>query len=221
MDARSLLPIISFAILLSAGLTVAGHYLRPPRPALFYIFKPLTTILILCVALLPGTFPGDPYARAVVIGLLFSLAGDVFLVLPDKYFLFGLFAFLLAHISYSVAFQGGSAAPGFRWVLLGLLAFGLVVLVYLREGIPAQMRTPVAAYVLVILVMASLAVGQALGQPSTSTLAAAAGALLFVISDGTLAVNRFRYPFRLAEALILVTYFAAQWLIAISVWGYF
>jgi uncharacterized membrane protein YhhN len=173
------------------------------------------------MALLPGTFPGDPYARAIVIGLLFSLAGDVFLVLPDKYFVFGLFAFLLAHISYSVAFQSGSMAPGFRWVLLGMLAFGLAVLIYLREGIPAQMRTPVAAYILVILIMASLAVGRALGQPSTSTFVAAAGALLFVISDGILAVNRFRYPFRLAQAVVLVTYFAAQYLIAISLWGYF
>jgi hypothetical protein len=32
MDANSLLPFISFAAVLTAGLTIAGHYLHPPRP---------------------------------------------------------------------------------------------------------------------------------------------------------------------------------------------
>jgi len=42
-------------------------------------------------------------------------------------------------------------------------------------------------------------------------------AVLFVISDSALAINRFRGRYRSAQALILSTYFAAQWLIARSV----
>jgi uncharacterized membrane protein YhhN len=217
MDANSLLPLISFAAVLTAGLTIAGHYVKPPRPVLIYIFKPLTTILILLVALLPGIFLSDPYARLIIIGLLFSLAGDIFLVLPDDRFVQGLVAFLFAHISYILAFHEGAAAPGFLRVLLGLLAFGAVVLAYISKGVPARMRIPVIAYIVVILLMASLAVGRAMAQPSTKTLSAAIGALLFMASDGTLSVNRFRYPFRLAEGVVLLTYFAAQWLIAMSV----
>ncbi|HIC51136.1 MAG TPA: lysoplasmalogenase, partial [Candidatus Marinimicrobia bacterium] len=43
------------------------------------------------------------------------------------------------------------------------------------------------------------------------------GAVLFLISDGLLAINRFMRPFRVAQAVILTTYFTAQWLIALSV----
>lgn len=46
---------------------------------------------------------------------------------------------------------------------------------------------------------------------------AAVGAVLFVASDSMIAINRFQGHFRLAELLILVTYFTAQWLIALSV----
>jgi len=46
---------------------------------------------------------------------------------------------------------------------------------------------------------------------------ASIGALLFLISDTILAINRFRSAFKLARALNLTTYFAAQWFIASSV----
>jgi alkenylglycerophosphocholine/alkenylglycerophosphoethanolamine hydrolase len=45
---------------------------------------------------------------------------------------------------------------------------------------------------------------------------AAVGALLFVASDSALAWNRFKSEFKSAQAVILATYFAAQWLIALS-----
>ena len=53
---------------------------------------------------------------------------------------------------------------------------------------------------------------------SLFTAAAAAGAVLFVVSDGVLAINRFRLKFRVAQAVIMSTYVAAQTLIALSVW---
>ena len=71
---KSLLPLVSLAVILSAGLTIVLYYLRPPRSTPFYIFKPLTTVLILTAALLPGTFLADPYARAIGLGLLFSVS---------------------------------------------------------------------------------------------------------------------------------------------------
>jgi len=52
---------------------------------------------------------------------------------------------------------------------------------------------------------------------SVTALAAAAGAGLFVVSDGVLAIDRFRWPFRAARAVTLATYWSAQLLIALSV----
>ena len=46
---------------------------------------------------------------------------------------------------------------------------------------------------------------------------AAVGATLFMASDAVLALNRFRRPLRGAQAVIMLTYVAAQALIALSV----
>jgi uncharacterized membrane protein YhhN len=65
--------------------------------------------------------------------------------------------------------------------------------------------------------MAWLAFEMWIQTQMTFALLAFAGALLFVISDAILAINRFRGGFTSANALILATYFAAQWFIASSV----
>ncbi len=217
LEWQSLLPFISFAVILSAGLTIVAHYLRPRRPTLIYIFKPLTTILILATALLPGNFLSDTYAGAIGLGLLFSLFGDIWLMLPGKYFLYGLVSFLLAHICYIFAFLAGATAYGFPWPLLPLLLIGATIMAYLWPALSAGLKGAVSLYVAVIVVMTALAVGRALAHSSTDTLSAAIGALLFMASDSILAIDRFRRPFHLSQAAILGTYFIGQWLIALSV----
>lgn len=62
-------------------------------------------------------------------------------------------------------------------------------------------------------------VGPLAGAARQRGLLAAAGATLFMVSDAVLALNRFRTPFRLAQAAIMSTYVAAQLLIALSISG--
>jgi uncharacterized membrane protein YhhN len=204
------------AIVLSAGLSILGRYVTP-RLLLIYVVKPLTTVLILVLALLPGTYLSDSYARGIAFGLLLSLMGDIWLVLPGDRFMQGLGSFLLAHLCYAFAFRAGVLSPGFIWVVVALAAIGVVVMAYLWSGLSAALKGAVSAYVLAILLMAALAVGQAQLHPSAGSLSAAAGALLFVASDATLAVDRFRKHFHLVHVVVLATYFAAQLLIAASV----
>jgi uncharacterized membrane protein YhhN len=82
------------------------------------------------------------------------------------------------------------------------------------------MRGPVIVYLLVILTMAWQALTRWSAPQTTSTMLAAAGAIAFVVSDSTLALDRFREKFRSARVLVLATYWLAQWLIALSVGGY-
>ncbi len=217
MDMRLAAVWLGLAVALSSALTIAGHYLRPPRQVLVYVFKPLTTILILVVALLPGTFLSEPYARAIVLGLLFSLAGDILLVLRGDRFLFGLAAFLVGLLCYAVAFADGASAPGFLWALLILAIVGASVLGYLWSALSGMMKVAVSAYVFVMVLMAALAMGRATGSISGGKLEAAIGAVLFMASDAMLAVDRFKRPFHLEHALGLSSYFAGQFLIALSV----
>jgi uncharacterized membrane protein YhhN len=211
------LPIISLAALLSAGLTITGYSLRPPRRTLIYICKPLATILILITTALPGTLPADPYALAIGIGLLFSLSGDIWEMLSRRHFLKALISFLITHICYGLAFLTDTPAYGFLWPVIPLALIGAAILAYLWRALSTGMKAAVGIYVGVIVVMVALAAGRALAYPSPGTLFAAIGAFLFLASDAVLAVNRFRRPVRLAQAVILSTYFAGQLLIALSI----
>ncbi len=65
--------------------------------------------------------------------------------------------------------------------------------------------------------MAGLAVGRAASLSSFGTRAAAAGALVYMVSDSILAISRFRRPFHFARACVLGTYFVGQLLIATSI----
>lgn len=209
-----LLTALSLLAAVSAVLQVRAEY-RGPRWRV-YLCKPLTTALLLALAALPGGDGTGRYQIAVVVGLALSLAGDVFLMLPGDRFIPGLASFLLAHIAYLVAFTTG-VPPGTRpAALLPFAASAGVLLAVLWPHLGAR-RTPVAAYVGAIVWMAWQALARALALGTAATALAAAGAALFVVSDAALALDRFKRPFRSARAVVMTTYVAAQWLIALSV----
>ncbi len=206
--------LISLGFAASALVTVLAHA-RGHR-SLVYVVKPLSTGLpVLLVATRLSGRP-SPYAIAVLAGLLFSLLGDVFLMLPSGRFRSGLFSFLIAHACYVFAFVHDSpfAVPLMPFVLC--FAIGGAVVPALWAGISPRLRPPVAVYMALLLVMASQAISRAMHLQTAPSAHAAIGAALFVLSDSLLAWNRFRKPFPAAQALIHATYFPAQWLIAIS-----
>ena len=205
--------VLSILALAAALLAVRAEY-RGPRP-LVYVCKPLTVVLIILVALQAKNATPDAYKILIVVGLLFSLAGDVFLMLPRDRFVAGLASFLVAHLCYVAAFASDGEITLSAWAGAALALYGasMLRLLWPRLG---GLKWPVAVYVLVILLMAWAAASRFLLAAPAGGGLAAAGALLFVLSDTLLAWNRFKGPFRAAQALVLSTYFAAQWLIALS-----
>lgn len=205
--------VVSLLVLASAFLTIRAEYRGPARQV--YVFKPLTVVLILSIALQPKCATTPLYRELIVAGLLCSLAGDVFLMLPRERFVAGLVCFLLAHVCYVAAFAAGGARAFSAWGACALVVYGALMLRALWPGL-GSLKAPVAVYVAVILLMAWQALNRWLGSGSQGGGLALAGALLFVASDSALAWNRFREKFRSAQAVVLGTYFAAQWLIALS-----
>lgn len=206
--------------LVTGALHIRAEYLPPDAPGRqrqIFLFKPLTTTLIILLALLAPRPEPPLYQILVIIALLFSLGGDIFLMLPQDRFIFGLASFLVAHLVYIVAFSLRTPELFTSWGLLLLLLYGVGMTAYLWPGVKAKLRLPVLLYILAILVMAWRGLEQWSQVGSTATLLAFAGTLFFVASDSLLAVNRFRRPFHLAQALILSTYYLAQLLIALSV----
>lgn len=207
--------LLSALVLCSAVACIAAQSLGRSRAV--YVFKPLTMLLILALALQPSLSTPPPYRWLVVTALLFSLVGDVLLMLPSDRFAAGLASFLVAHLVYTAAFAaeaGLGASPG---LLIAFAAAGLALDLLLRPGVPRPLRLPVLLYSAAIVVMGWQAAARWLVVGQLGALLACVGAILFLASDAALAVDRFRRPLRAAPALVLGSYFAAQWLIALSV----
>jgi uncharacterized membrane protein YhhN len=205
-------------LVVSAVLTVRAELRQQQR--LVYVLKPLTTLLIILVAALSFLSPAANagFTIGVLVGLAFSLGGDMALMLEsERAFLIGVILFLLAHAVYALGFTlpNGFHLPDLVTGAL-LLTLGSIIYAYLRPGL-GKMRLPVLAYVLIVCLMVNRALSAFFGVAFTPAQAwlLAGGATLFWLSDVILAVNRFRRPLAW-HRLSLLPYFGGQLLIALS-----
>lgn len=208
--------VLSVLVLLSGATTIRAIYQDAKQRV--YLFKPLTTALILLIALINPNPVSITYKNLIIAGLAASLIGDVALMLPDdRWFLYGLLSFLGAHVVYITAFNMENDGAAAWYYAVPFVLFALLMLVTLWPHLES-MRGPVVVYMAVIMFMAWQAANRWLNDPDVqSTQLALAGAYLFVASDSVLAVQRFRGDWRSASFWVMSTYYAAQWLIALSV----
>jgi alkylglycerol monooxygenase len=194
----------------------------------YYLWtKPLVmTIAIIFVAFRAistktrGTFSTN--LSVLLIGaLLFSLAGDVFLMLPGNVpvwglppFILGLASFLIAHLFYIALFRQRHPWFPSRRALAGVLAVGALMYAIAWPGLTDPiLKVAVAAYVLVISLMAAQAMGRATVQGDAASRWVAVGACIFMVSDSLIAIDKFVTPIALSSLWILASYYAAQLLI--------
>ncbi|HET6829388.1 MAG TPA: lysoplasmalogenase family protein [Ramlibacter sp.] len=178
------------------------------------VFKPLAMVIAIAFVALRARGAGG-MGRAgglLMLTLAFSLAGDVFLMFQG-YFIPGLVSFLAAHLCYIVLFKDGVPWFPSRRALLAVLAVGAAMYGLLFGFLPPVLKVAVAAYTLVIALMAAQAMGRASVLRDKASLGVAVGAGLFMLSDSLLAVNRFALPLPMAQLWVLATYYAAQVLI--------
>lgn len=198
----------------SAAVAIAGAY-TPAFPWIHGLFKPLTTLLI-AYPVWRATGASPRYRAWLLAGLALSTLGDVFLMLPFDAFVAGLASFLLAHIAYLMALRQRARwfAAVWPFVLYALVA--LTVASQLWPGLPAPLRAPVVVYVAVLAAMAAQAMAVWWRRRDGFARSAAWGGACFVLSDALLAWDRFVAPFVLAPALVLASYWLAQWALARS-----
>lgn len=150
------------------------------------------------------------YARWVVLGLGLSMLGDGLLLSKrGQAFLWGLLAFLLAHLCYIAAFWPSSQPSA-----MGSLIVLAIIAVALRWLWPHLQgwKLPVSAYIGVITLMVVVALG--VNQPLVQW-----GAVLFAVSDLFVARQRFVLEDRLNALLGLPLYFLGQYLLAFSLFS--
>ena len=136
-------------------------------------------------------------------GILLSLVGDVLLMIsPEKFFLAGLAAFLLAHMAYIVGFNIPLPEMNFFGIVFAVMIGlgGARINSSILDRLPAtgqgQMRLPIILYSAVISVMLLSAMLKLVDISWSANAAALAsiGAFLFYLSDIILAWNKFVAP---------------------------
>ncbi len=181
-----------------------------------YAAKPAVMLLLLAWLWQQGAWPAPVWAFAL--GLVLSLAGDVLLMLPERFFLAGLVAFLLAHLAYIAGFNWGGPPPLAATLVAaapvaaaGYLLVSRVITALLARG-RRRLVGPVAAYGVVIslMVLSALTTPARPAWDSSAARWASLGAVLFLVSDAILAWNRFVRPMRFGQLLNLTTYHLGQ-----------
>lgn len=155
--------------------------------------------------------------KLLCLALIFSSLGDIFLALRNgNYFVFGLLAFLIAHLFFIALWLGHWARPlhpnhSQKILVAGLLLF-LVGMLWWMLPIPG-LSLPVAIYMCVLTAMVLAAALAAFKSHWVVT-----GAILFLISDSIIALSTFKHVVggRLAGFLIWSTYYLAQYFIALG-----
>jgi len=213
------------AFILISALTILGDVLAIWW--LHYSAKPLIMMFLLGFVWQQHRDGAYPDQRWLMTGMIFALMGDVCLMIQETdLFMPGLGAFLLMQLCYSRVFyrsmrQHGSVRSS-RFVGLMLLLFMLydTAFLYLLRpaftGKPALagLWWPVVAYAACLSLMGLLATLQP-KRPAYGRVAA--GALLFILSDSLIAINKFLFPLPGSALLVMSTYAAAQYLIMTGV----
>lgn len=158
------------------------------------------------------------FKKWIFLALLFSWGGDVLLMFQEKqsiFFLLGLSSFLLAHIFYIIFFHRvrlQESIKGNPWLLIIVVIYYSALISWLSPYL-GDMKMPVRIYGIVISFMLMLAMHMLFLRTKTAGNRMMAGALLFVISDSVLAINKFYQAFEMAGVIIMLTYGLAQLLL--------
>ena len=157
--------------------------------------------------------------KLISFALVFSWIGDITLQLTmynENFFIIGLCAFLITQLIYSIAFFSTTGKKSIiisrPYLLIPVIGYGFGLIFYLYDGL-GDKTIPVIIYSLVILLMLTAVINRYGRVISISFYYVLIGAVLFVISDSLIAINRFKYPFDLARVIIMSLYILAQFLI--------
>ncbi|MCC9074227.1 lysoplasmalogenase [Flavobacterium sp. F-65] len=171
-------------------------------------------------------FSSEFPSKKILLGaLFFSWVGDVILLFADIaeiYFILGLVAFLLSHIIYIVLFNKQNKPDVSRnksTFYIGLVAILIYLATMLTVLLPklGDLQLPVIVYALTISTMLLYAFSGYLVWDKPANTYIFIGAIIFVLSDSILAMDKFYEPIYKSSFFIMLTYLMAQYLIVIGI----
>ena len=197
---------------ISVGIATMSKYMD--YEWMHLIFKSLSTILVILLPIVYAKNGLKPFKNIVIIGLVFCLLGDVFLIFDD-YFIQGLGAFLICHL---ILIYGYSTIRKFSFnlkTLIPLIAVAVFAFMMLKDHL-GSLLIPVMLYMTCIMTMVWQALNLCAWKRERGFLLIAVGACLFMLSDMFLAYREFVGTFYLDDFWVYITYWPAIALIALS-----
>jgi alkenylglycerophosphocholine hydrolase len=220
-----------FVVFVLDWLAVGFSWIRIER-----VTKPLAMILVVIWTMAAAGWSTQTMVMLLMLAQLFGLAGDILLMLPSRWFLMGLGAFLVGHLLYIsllvwniylVVQVGGFKELSLGWVLLILIIWVAVLLSFYRFVAPKSPRltmpqllwVPIQVYgwILSFLMIFSILAVVSVSYFSVPLLFLPIGAILFNISDSLLAYDRFKRKMPKVRIWLMITYHLAQFSLA---WGF-
>lgn len=212
-------------------LAVAFHWVK---------IKPFSKILAITLLILwtitVGNWQAGLMLGLLVLAQLFGLAGDMFLLFSNRWFMWGLGAFLAGNLLYlsllAVRFSGAVQAQLIsgsikQWLFLSLVIWGFILgvfylFIYLpikRKTFSVPFRSAVQFYALILSLLVAFSFLTALSVPQYEGFiwALPVGSALFILSDAILAYNRFIKKVPRGQLWVRITYHSGQFLLA---WGF-
>jgi len=190
-----------FLILLS----MTGHMV-------LFLLKPLPIILMIIKAAM-DRFDAEQqgYVTLIIAGLGWSMVGDILLMFDqNSFFIAGMIAFMAAHVCYIGAFRYYYKWKPYHLFILALFAFyGIIFLIWMAPHL-GNMLIPIAVYSGFILTMGFFAL-------TIPRYLAGVGAILFIVSDSLIVLNKFA-PFDVKTGIwVMSTYYLAQFCFVLSI----
>ncbi|MFY0625746.1 MAG: lysoplasmalogenase [Reichenbachiella sp.] len=187
---------------------------------LMHVSKPLLMPALLVYFRKSTSGPINLSFILAALALVFSFVGDSVLMYSAEneiYFMIGLGAFAVAQLLYVFSFsqavdQDSSELPDTVKVIYAtpFVLLGLGLLWFLWPGLGA-LKIPVTVYASLIMTMAIYATYRNGRSSQESVNQVILGAVLFVLSDALIAINKFHSPMENERIFVMVTYMLAQW----------
>jgi uncharacterized membrane protein YhhN len=208
-DKRFSKPVFLFFILVSF-LDVVGIFIQ--NPLLQTVCKPMIIPSLMAWYLIKT----DAINKWYVIALFFSFVGDVLLLDKINLFIFGIAAFLITQVIYIFIFSKGLAKVSRQKKLTSILPFLLFysALISILSPNLNDLLIPVMVYGMAISIFGTIALLNYLAVKNKLSMTLLQGALLFILSDSMIALNKFHEEQSFYPVTIMLTYIVAQYLIA-------
>lgn len=177
-----------------------------------YISKPLLMISLFFFYFQKVKQNMNTSDKTMLVSLIFSCLGDTFLMFQGKnpqFFLLGLGSFLVAQLAYCLVFSKKGKRDFLKRT--PFVIYSITLFYFLKPSITKDFLLPIIIYTLAITWMGSQAAERQTNPRSYRFVLI--GAILFIISDSLIAVNKFAFTIPLSGLWVMATYIAAQYLI--------